>query len=148
MKWTCDECGHQIENVEDGWVEWKKYRNENKQSDGLRLVHHRHINCSCAYNEHDIYQQEEPTLLADSDLNSFLGDDGLMRLLSMIADDEVNKSDVLEMIKRLHIKGYEASRLHFQEAIREGIFEPNTPPNYYVQSNIEATLNYLKEKNS
>ena len=71
-----------------------------------------------------------------------------MRLLSMIADDYVNKNDVLEMIKRLHIKGYEASRLHFKDAIIEGVFEPNTPANYYDQSDIEATLNYLKEKNS
>ena len=69
-----------------------------------------------------------------------------MRLLQMLGEEDHPKEDVLEMIKRLHIPGYEAARGHFDEAISEGYFEPNTPEGYYHQSEIEATLAFIKDR--
>jgi hypothetical protein len=42
-----------------------------------------------------------------------------MRLLALIAEERAPTNDILEMIKRLHIRGYEQARLHFDEAIAE-----------------------------
>lgn len=48
-----------------------------------------------------------------------------MRLLALLAERQVRSDEVLEMIKRLHIPGCEHTRLHFDEAISEGVLEPN-----------------------
>jgi hypothetical protein len=69
-----------------------------------------------------------------------------MHLLSFLARDELPKDEVLEMIKRLHVPGYEHARLHFDRAIREGVFEPNMPDGYYWQSNIRAVLEFLEHE--
>jgi hypothetical protein len=63
-----------------------------------------------------------------------------------LARDELPKDEVLEMIKRLHIPGYEHARQHFQRAIADGVFEPNMPDGYYWQSNIDAVLRFLERE--
>jgi len=143
-KFICDGCGQPIETIDDGWVEWKTIMNGEHSSQGMRLVHHRKVNRSCAYNEKQLYDIEG-AILGDLPLSSFLGDDGLMMLLSFIHDKRFNTDEVLEMIKRLHISGYEQSRLFFDDAIAYGAFEPNTPPNFYSQRDIQSTLDYIKE---
>ena len=71
-----------------------------------------------------------------------------MKLLSFIADDHIESSEVLEMIKRLNIPGYERSRMYFEEAISEGVFEPNTTPRYHLQSDIEAVNKWIAERDT
>ncbi|USE00240.1 hypothetical protein JKJ11_15135 [Vibrio sp. SCSIO 43133] len=144
MSWTCDSCGREIESVEDGWVEWRSYLSKERQDDGFRLVHHRRIDKQCAYDEDKLFA--EGAILADGALEWYLSTNGLMMLLSYIHDDSIKKDEVVEMIKRLHIEGYEQARLHFNEAIQEGIFEPNTPPNFYWKEDIDATLRYLEKR--
>jgi hypothetical protein len=70
-----------------------------------------------------------------------------MNLLSFISESRLPTQQVLEMIKRLHIPGYEHARKHFRAAINAGVIEPNTEENYYSQSEIEATLRYVAQKN-
>lgn len=77
-------------------------------------------------------------MVNDLPLTHFLGPDGLMQLLAYIAEEHVERAEVLELIKRLFIPGYEHARLHFDAAISEGIFEPNTAPGYHWVSDIEA----------
>ena len=70
-----------------------------------------------------------------------------MELLSMISDDNFeDKEEVLEIIKRLHIPGYEKARCFFDEAIENGVFEPNTKPMYYWTRDIDAVLEYIKSR--
>jgi hypothetical protein len=69
-----------------------------------------------------------------------------MRILALIAEECVAMLEGLEMVKRLHVPGYEHARLHFDEAIGEGVFEPNTLPGYYWQSNISAVERWLRKK--
>ena len=51
------------------------------------------------------------------------------------------------MIKRLHIPGYEHARLHFNAAIDQLVFEPNTPPGFYWQHNNDAVLEWPRSTN-
>ena len=81
------------------------------------------------------------------ELKYFLGPDGLMELLSMMDENEAPQIEIIEMIKRLHIPGYEHARLHFDEAISDGAFEPNTRPGFYPTRDINATLEWLKKQN-
>jgi hypothetical protein len=149
--WICDTCGGTIANAEDGWVEWLTRREDGKRSGrGLRLVHRwvsspRTDARRCQY-DGDLEFKKNKHTISDTDLPSMLGPGGLMDLLSMVSDDEVPKEESLEMIKRLHISGYEQARRHFKRAISEGIFEPNTKPGYYNMSDIQATIEWA-EKN-
>jgi hypothetical protein len=83
------------------------------------------------------------SIVNDLPLESFLGPDGLMELLSFIAGGELPTPEVLEMIKRLHIPGYEEARLHFGSALDEGVFEPNTREGFYAQSDIKAVIEFI-----
>ena len=163
--WICDRCGETIRKAGDGWVQWRKREAELRKAgqqekprgpmgQDLELVHHRLASPlprqggkyggkydGCYFNRAD------PELAVfDTHLVSFLGPDGLMRLLAMIAEEEVPISEGFEMLKRLHIPGYEHTRLHFEEAIRDGVFELNTDPGYYWQADIRAVDQWLKKK--
>lgn len=143
-KLTCDSCGQEIKNVQDGWVEWISFAERDKTGQGLRLVHKNSRNNSlCQYDQRAEYDKHGG-ILSDNALEQFIGPDGLMRLLVMISENELSKAEVLEMIKRLHIPGYDQAKNYFDEAICNGYFEPNMPPRFYWQSDIAATMKYKK----
>jgi hypothetical protein len=143
--WICDSCGTEILCADDGWVEWIKL--PNKSGRNLRLVHGPGAGpgMKCRFDSKEEYKKDNGTL-ADLPLTEFLGPDGLIKLLVMIEEKEPPLTMVLEMIKRLHIPGYEHARKHFEAALSEGIIEPNLPDGYYWQSQIKATLEYMKRK--
>jgi len=148
--WICDTCGEKIENAKDGWVEWITVTDgDDKEGRDLRLVHHmpaspRKQPPGCQHDESSEFA-EDRGILSDMSLEDFLGPNGLMRFLVFIHKDELPKDDVLEMIKRLFIPGYEVARFHFDKAMYEGVFEPNNPNHYHFQDQIEATLEYVEE---
>lgn len=148
--WICDSCGGAIEKAEDGWVEWINL-GISKPGRDLKLVHrtgtgpHKDKG-GCMFNQRAEFAKDEGTV-ADLHLTAYLGSDGLMNLLSFISESRLPTQQVLEMIKRLHIPGYEHARQHFRAAINAGVFEPNTEDNYYSQSEIEATLRYVAQEN-
>jgi hypothetical protein len=69
-----------------------------------------------------------------------------MLLLGKLEEGRLPQTEVLEMIKRLHIPGYERARHYFKEAIADYAFDPNTAPGYHYQDQIEATLRYVEER--
>ncbi len=150
--WICDECDRTIEKASDGWVQWRVFEAETRArklkgqeplARDLQLVHHSSdgVNFGCQFIDHD-----PAYMILDEGLPDFLGPDGLMKLLGFIANKQVKTSEVLEMIKRLNIPGYEHARIYFKEAISEGVFEPNTSPGYHLQSDIEAVNKWIAER--
>jgi hypothetical protein len=136
--WICDSCAQTILAAEEGWVEWLvRQEGERQVGRGMRLVHHATAPgfSGCQY-QTDVEQQRDGSLVHDCALADFVTDDGLIQLLAMIAGEEVPTVEVLEMIERLHIPGYEYARLHFEAAINDGVFVPNTRPGYYSTSQI------------
>jgi hypothetical protein len=143
-RWTCDSCRQEITTIETGWVEWLVRKVDGAWiGRGLRLVHHQPYSPvnRCQYNQ-QAERHTDGSMLLDLPLKSFLGPDGLTRLLGMLAQGELPQQDVLEMIKRLHIPGYEQARPYFDAAIANGAFEPNTSPGYYESYDIRATLKW------
>lgn len=147
--WTCDTCGQSIKSPEDGWVEWINFAAKHqRQSRDLRLVHHRPVSPlkdrehGCQFDGAAEFEKDHG-LVADRSLEAFLGANGLMNLLELIATRRLPTDEVLEMIKRLHIPGYERARPHFEEAIGRGVFEPNSAPGYYSQGDIMAVWQWL-----
>jgi hypothetical protein len=147
--WICDSCGEPITKAKDGWVEWLTREEEGVQvGRGLRLVHHcsahSPLDTRCQYNERAEYETDG-SILSDLPLESYLGTNGLIDLLSLIAEKQIPVEEILELIKRLHIPGYEQARFHFDSAIEAGAFDPNTMPGYYSTNNIAATLEHIQE---
>lgn len=138
----CDNCRNIIKDIEDGNLEWYDYNlaNGTRESDGLQIVH----KIKCSYKSDELYKNKKATL-SDIDLKYICSEDGLMYLLSMISDNNYynfkNIDDLLEIIKRTHIRDYEFARRHIDEAIFENIYEPNGPkmfPNrYYIDKIIK-----------
>lgn len=150
--WTCDTCNKPITTVEDGWVEWLKRPNgeDHWTSHSLRLVHRftaspLQPSGNCQHDE-DMWFKRDQSIVGDSDLERFLGPDGLMRLLEFAAERDFELDDLIEFIKRLHIPGYEQARKRFGAAISAGVFEPNTSAGFYDQDDIKATLNWIAEQ--
>lgn len=151
-KWTCDRYFRPIESVKDGWVEWLSIgAYPNIRSENLRLVHHKSASPlterepGCYFNQKPIFDRTG-YMVEDLPLRNFVGSDGLMMLLHLLEEGQLPEEEVLEMIKRLHIPGYEQARHYFDEAIAAGVFEPNTQPGYYYQYQIEETLRYIEER--
>ena len=152
MVWFCDSCSQSIQCPEDGWVEWIYLCGQSPSGRNLRLVHK--FNTSpqegykrCQFDEKVEFQKDKGKV-ADASLPDFLGPDGLMRLLVFLADDELPKNDVLEMIKRLHIPGYEEARLFIKTAVSAGAVELNSRLNYPRQSEILVVLKFIAKYGS
>jgi len=152
--WTCDSCNRPITRVEDGWVEWlsRDVGQERRQDYDLRLVHTRQSSpyrdrsrYGCQHDEDRAFARDR-SLVGDLPLESFLGPDGLMLLLEFASDRRFELDDLIEMIKRLHIPGYDQARNSFDAAISGGAFEPNTKPGFYRQENIQKTLEWIQEQ--
>lgn len=148
--WICDQCGQQISDVDDGWVEWlqRPLPSDRWESHSLRLVHQRvasPLQGGCQHNE-DAWRARDRSIVGDLPLSSFLGPDGLMTLLEFASDQRFELDVLIELIKRLHIPGYEQARNSFDAAIGDGAFEPNTKPGFYSQSNIQSTLRWIRER--
>ncbi len=144
--WVCDSCGDEIQNVNQGWIEWLVPISEDRVAGhGLRLVHRYSggDRFRCQYNDEREFKNGYH--IYDSSLCDFIGADGLMKLLGKISDDDLPREEILEMIKRLHVPGYEKARRHFERAISEGVFEPNSKRGFYSQSNILATLEWAEQ---
>ena len=144
--WSCDTCGQPINSIEDGWVEWISRRDgEKTRCHSLRVVHAHSASPRanrCQHDE-DHWFKDRESIVSDLPLEEFLGADGLMHCLQFLSDhDFVDDEEVIELIKRLQISGYEQARKHFDEAIARGEFEPNTKPGFYRQSDIKATLRF------
>ncbi len=145
--WRCATCGELITRVEDGWVEWLAGEDENGNSTckGLRLVHVSSASPrgteghGCRYDERQEFKNDQ-SVVEGLALERFVGPDGLMMLLSLIAADELPRDELLELAKRVQIPGYEQTRELFPRAVAEGVIEPSIGMGYYLQSEIESVL--------
>ncbi|WP_218155427.1 hypothetical protein [Modicisalibacter xianhensis] len=145
-EWTCDVCGGPIKSAKDGWVEWLFQHGEAEKEYGLRLVHHRPASPradGCQYDGRLEYARSKSSV-KDLDLEFFSSADGLMHLLEMVSQDRFeDREEILQMIKRLHVPGYEKAHRHLEAAVAEEVFEPNSPPNYPFQHQIQLTNEWL-----
>jgi hypothetical protein len=152
--WRCDSCGEIIGALQAGWVEWLAAEDTKGRSkvSGLRLVHRhntsprsRGLN-SCQYNPRDEFRNR--SIVEGLALDRFAGPDGLMLLLSLIAERELPARELIELAKRVQIPGYEAVYELVHDAVREGVIAPSISPGFYLQSEIWDVLKWAKYRAS
>ena len=145
--WLCDQCHEPIHAVGEGWVEWLVPVLEEttpllppRQAQGLRLVHH----LRCMYDASAEF--ERGFLTQDGHLTAYLGSDGLMQWLAFLGEERFHdSSEVLEMMKRLFIPGYEVARLLMAGAMDANAVDPGATPAYPDSAIIELVLQWGSE---
>ncbi len=149
--WRCDSCGQLVSDLQAGWVEWlaaEDTRGKPKVS-GLRLVHRRNIGATslepwgCRYNPWQEFRRNRG-IVEGLALDRFAGPDGLMLLLSMIAERELPLQELIELAKRVQIPGYEAVYELVHDAVGEGVIAPCISSGFYLQCEIWDVLRWAK----
>jgi len=142
--WICDKCGEPIQTAADGWVQWITARDGTARQ--LSLVHHKPASplggrYGCQFDE-DIVRRGDRGIVSDNSLVEFVGPDGLLYLMQMIKRGVFPLDEIFEMIKRLHVPGYEHARLHFENAIEAGILGEPSDDAFYTQEQIVRVLRF------
>jgi len=149
--WRCDSCGELVSDLQAGWVEWVAAQDSKGKPkvSGLRLVHRRSAGprCrepyGCQYNPRDEFGKDRG-IVEGLALDRFAGPDGLMLLLSMIAERELPAEELIELAKRVQIPGYEAAHELVRDAVTEGVIAPAIGLGFYLQCEIRDVLNWAK----
>ena len=149
--WRCDRCGEFVPDLQAGWVEWIAAEDaEGKPKvSGLRLVHRRNNGSSqrdihgCQYNPRNEFRKNRG-IVEGLALDRFAGPDGLMLLLSMIAERELPAQELIELAKRVQVPGYEAVYELVQGAVSEGVITPSISSGYYLQCEIWDVLRWAQ----
>lgn len=146
--WICDTCGKRIKNAGQGWLQWvSRYEGDVLHGRDLQIVHHstasplkdRMGRQGCYFSDAEELRKDGGTT-SGGHLATFLGPDGLMQLLSFIQSGEAPAAQTIEVIKRLHIPGYESARPFLEQAVSEGIIEPNMPNGFYWQNELSQVI--------
>lgn len=135
--WRCDSCAQLITNVSDGWVEWLTSEDDNGATivGALRLVHRK----SCRYNALTVFRNHR-SLVEGLCLERFIGPDGLILLLSLLAAGELPTIELIELAKRVQIPGYELARNVVGEKHLSQLLLPSLGHGCYLQSEIAELL--------
>lgn len=151
--WRCDGCGGLIPDLQAGWVEWVAAETSTGKPkvSGLRLVHRRATSprwrkrYGCQYNPRDEFKKNRG-IVEGLALDRFAGSDGLMLLLSMIAERELPAQELIELAKRVQIPGYEAVHELMLDAVREGVVAPSISSGFYLQCEIWDALQWATHR--
>jgi hypothetical protein len=152
MGWKCSSCGELITRIKDGWVEWLAGEGQSSRPllKGLRLVHRTRTTdrgtdrLRCQYDARHEFRKDR-SIVEGLALERFVGPDGLMMFLSLISVGEMPTDEILELMKRVQIPGYEQTRELLQEAVGQGVVVPCIGKGFYMQSEMWALLRHHPE---
>lgn len=140
-QWYCDNCGEVINAPEDGWLEWYHDRGEYDSNEGYRIVHH---DKKCMYDDKRLFAENKS--VSDMHLTAYIGPDGLVSLLSHIEfNNAKDNSELVDIIRRLHIPYYEEARRYHRVAEAEGFFSGENEVTRYLQSTSKDIIENLKD---
>ncbi|HEV2395696.1 MAG TPA: hypothetical protein VGS27_01980 [Candidatus Sulfotelmatobacter sp.] len=138
-----------ITSVQAGWVEWlaSEDKHGNDIPRGLRLVHRgrqKNVrNHNCRYDPLGEFRSGK-TIVEGLPLELRIDTDGLMVLLSFLAEGELPRREILELIKRVQIPGYELVRNLSPRGQRSKLLSPVWSHGDYLQSEIQEMLGWEK----
>jgi hypothetical protein len=140
-QWICDTCQGRINQVSDGWVEWTDASDDGDYRPfGFHIVHHQ---SPCQYHG--------PRHLLDLPLSSFVGPNGLVRLLNILKPGPEfdpagefaarDRDEWCEFARRLQIPHYEEARQYWSLAEQDELFVDDATEVYrYSQESLTMLL--------
>ena len=81
-------------------------------------------------------------------LEQLLGADGLITLLSFLAEGELPHREILELVKRVQIPGYELVRTLSPRGQQSKLLSTVLRHGYYLQSEIREMLGWANQTSS
>jgi hypothetical protein len=150
--WICNTCGELIASAEQGLVEWViegHVTSGAKKARDLRLVHHNDhslLETGCQFDPLVEHAKDRGTVVSHQ-LQLFLEPDGLTRLLMLLTEGKIPKAELILLILRLHILGYEHGRLYMDKAVEEGRVQLDLPGGFYWQHQLEEALKTREGEN-
>lgn len=149
MAWYCDSCLSAISDASHGRIEWISLYAGTPGGRDLRLVHDlvdaTRVIGGCQFNAREEFARDKGKVNG-APLSEFLGPDGLMRLLGLMAVDGLPRDAVLEMIKRLHVPGYEDARSLLRSYVSESGMAVISRSYYPTQLEITSTLSAAMQR--
>jgi hypothetical protein len=146
MGWHCASCDQLISDADAGWVEWLASEDAcgNTVLSGLRLVHRTvsDIGASrygCRYDVRQVFR-DHGSIVEGLTLETFLGADGLMVLLSFLAAGQPPKAEVIELAKRVQVPGYELTCNLLRKGKISKALIPFFGHDCYLQSEMQEIL--------
>lgn len=153
MGWHCACCDRLITSIEEGWVEWLAAEDDygNTIVHGLRLVHRAPGSAgaraqSCRYDPRKEFRNNK-AIVEGLALESLVGPDGLMVLLSFLVSEDFPREQVLELVKRVHIPGYELTCNLLRNKIVSTAATVFLGRDYYLQSEMQEVIQESCSKN-
>ena len=130
-----------MSDLHAGWMEWVATQDGKGRPKvrRLRLVHRRIASLrgrkhhGRQYNSREEFKKNRG-IVEGLPLDRFTGPDGLMLLLSMIAEPEIPVKQPIELTKRVQIPGYEAVCELVHDAVSVGVVSPVLGLGFYLQS--------------
>lgn len=150
--WICDNCGQVIHKLGDGRIEWITFDRprDGLQGRGIRLVHKQPAgpltDCGGRSSADRRAALGNDGSLDGLSLQEFTPPNGLMTLIGIIIDRESPVDEVLEIMKRLYVPGYEEARPYFAEALKEEVTYASMPPGCYRQTQIQEVIEWAARK--
>ena len=147
-QWICDVCGQIIEDPDHGYVQFNTDAN-GKYNDFI-IVHHA-THSPLRDTGGDCYKYR-----LDTDLPSYLGAEGIARLLSKIdlghhiepdfqGANTSNLRAWVDFFRRLHTPYYEEARLYWAKAREDGFFAGANEVWPYLPDILEDLINRYRE---
>jgi hypothetical protein len=151
-QWVCDVCGHIIETPEKCYVVWKYKGTKEKQFE-YKIVHQNHTDehgkkCGC---------DNDRSYHCSASMSGFLGDRGMVKLLSMIDPGALhmpeykeqikNIRDFLEFFRRVQLPYYEEARLYWGCARNDGYFVGANEVWIYLPSTLKDLIEKYSKRN-
>ena len=96
-------------------------------------------NYNCRYDPLEEFRISK-TIVEGLPLDRLVGPDGLMVLLSLLAEGELPRREILELVRRVQIPGYELIRSLFTDVQRSKVLSPVLGHRCYLQSEIQEML--------
>jgi hypothetical protein len=127
-QWKCDVCGGIIDDAEHAYLEWM-YFDETDQEGNFRIVHNK---LECRYRMNEAQYLSAGIIIKDWILADYVGPNGLMELVELLYERNLkDKTEIYELIRRLHIPFYEQAREYYEIAEEDGRFDGTGDQNAY-----------------
>ncbi len=147
-QWICDVCGEVIQSPKDGYVQWN--RNLNQEIDDFVIVHHFSASPK-KHNRDGCYKYD-----SDSDLESFLGERGIVELTALLDPGPYHMPEYKTMVadirkwidfyRRLQLPYYEEARQYWEEAISDGYFDDANEIYIYLPEKLKRMIEHYENK--
>ena len=136
--WICDACGEIIEREQLGQLAFLGRRDGTAY--GLRLVLSASSSPRTAGCHYETEELPKGVVARTLEAAAPLGPSALMELLEFVATERLPKDEVVEMIKRLHVPGYEHARFHLDDAYSKGLIERRNAAGFPNEQQIRIVL--------